>query len=1186
MNTRSAAWGRAAVLGVLLMLLLTPGAVYADYIEIDSLAELQKIGNDGAYPLNGDYVLTTDLDAAGVTGFAPIGTYSGELTDAFAGTFDGQGHIIRNLSISAGEGTGLFGASTGIVTDLGLIGCTLTGTQKTGGMAGVNSGEIGRCYVKNGVVTGTGSVGGFVGMNVGTIYECFAHVTVSAESSGGGFAGFNSNLLHNCYSTGPVTGTSALGGFLGTATAGGWSVNCYSSGAVSKLATTFGGFIGEGESFVVQCFWDTETSGCSTSIGGTGLTSAEMTKAIYFTNAAWEFTTTWSILENDAPPHLQHACPPIGIGSATDLQAIGSANFPADFDYYLTQSFDAAATAGWPETFVPLCPATSFSGAFYGRGYTISNLTVNRAGLDNIGLFAKVSPWGLVKGVRLANCQISGSSNVGAIAGSNSGTLNDCQASGAVAGSVYVGGLVGENRGLTHYCTSSGSVSATLGAGGLVGAMNTSPSSLLSAGISHCASSCEVSSDFYAGGLVGDCRNTSITHSHASGDVVASTSSGGGLVGYLRTGNLQYCYATGTATAAAMAGGLVGNSSTGMMIVCYATGGAAGDVCGGLVGLMSRGEICQCYSLATVTATDSLGGLVGALQSGARIVESFSAGPVSSTAGDRGGLVGYTESTCTVDTSFWDITASGCPESAEGVGYSTAAMKTKATYTDATWDFVDTWGIDEGDGYPYFLPFNPIRVTNPSGGESWYPRTRQTISWTYAPDSGTHVKIKLYKAGVFQQWIAGLTPNDGALDWIVPSNLPLASDYSIRIYSATDFSKIHTGGNFAITTSPIGITSPNGGETWSPNSQHTITWTSSPVVGDTVKIKLWKNGVFNRWISGGAPNTGSFVWKLPADLPIAVKYEIQIYDAAVPSIADFSDDYFATAAPTVNITHPNGAERFTPGDPVAITWTTQPGAGDTVKLKLFKGGAAYTWINAGTPNDGLLDWTFPASLPAGDDYTIQIYTPDLAQVDYSDAAFSMTSNRLRLTAPKGGESWAANTTRNITWSTTGTVGDNVKIKLFKNGVLSQWISGGTANDGSLSWKIPASLVPGADYRVQIYSATDYTIVDNSDRAFSITAPPLLVTAPNGGETWMIGQEQTITWTSNGTAGGNVKIKLFKNGVFNRWIVGSTPDDGSYAWTVPADVPLGVDYKVQIYGATNSAVIDDSDAVFTVAAPGK
>ena len=64
-----------------------------------------------------------------------------------------------------------------------------------------------------------------------------------------------------------------------------------------------------------------------------------------------------------------------------------------------------------------------------------------------------------------------------------------------------------------------------------------------------------------------------------------------------------------------------------------------------------------------------------------------------------------------------------------------------------------------------------------------------------------------------------------------------------------------------------------------------------------------------------------------------------------------------------------------------------------------------------------------------------------------------------------------------------------------------------------------ALPAGDDYTVNIFSRSDYSIQDTSDAAFSITAPTLTLTAPNGGETVNTGTVYDITWTTEGGVGG-------------------------------------------------------------------
>jgi hypothetical protein len=84
-----------------------------------------------------------------------------------------------------------------------------------------------------------------------------------------------------------------------------------------------------------------------------------------------------------------------------------------------------------------------------------------------------------------------------------------------------------------------------------------------------------------------------------------------------------------------------------------------------------------------------------------------------------GGLVGYNESTGTVNNSFWDTQTSSQPTSSGGTGKTTAEMNDFSTFFTAGWDLqcetrngdLDIWGINESgtenNGYP-FLSWQPF----------------------------------------------------------------------------------------------------------------------------------------------------------------------------------------------------------------------------------------------------------------------------------------------------------------------------------------------------------------------------------------------------------------------------------------------------------------------------------------------
>ncbi len=203
--------------------------------------------------------------------------------------------------------------------------------------------------------------------------------------------------------------------------------------------------------------------------------------------------------------------------------------------------------------------------------------------------------------------------------------------------------------------------------------------------------------------------------------------------------------------------------------------------------------------------------------------------------------------------------------------------------------------------------------------------------------------------------------------------------------------------------------------------------------------------------------------------------------------------------PPITVTSPNGGENWIAGTTKVIRWTYTGNPGTSVKIELLKGGVlkippiAFS-ASIGSGGNGSYTWHIPAFQTSGTDYKVRITsTTKSIYNDTSDANFAISAPpapTINVTSPNGGENWKRGTTHMITWNYTGSPGANVKIELLKGGVLKSIIKFtnpmGSGGPGSYPWNIPASLPPGADYRVRITSTTSMSIKDNSDNNFTIS----------------------------------------------------------------------------------------------------
>lgn len=240
------------LLALVLALGLLPTAAWAagtgavdDPIEISSEAELTDFRmrvNNGEKSLCAK--LTTDIQLS--ENWTPFAPGDGYISNAFGGTFDGNNHTIKNLTVTNGDG--LFASVNGATIKNLKVEGTISNNDSTG-------------------------VGGIVGKTQGTvtIKNCAFSGNVSSEnnksSAGvGGIVGIVNNgklLLENCYSTADVRSGNCAGGILGRVTAKGTTIkNSFSTGAITGKAK--GGIVGSmtsSKSSISNCYWTQPDAG-------------------------------------------------------------------------------------------------------------------------------------------------------------------------------------------------------------------------------------------------------------------------------------------------------------------------------------------------------------------------------------------------------------------------------------------------------------------------------------------------------------------------------------------------------------------------------------------------------------------------------------------------------------------------------------------------------------------------------------------------------------------------------------------------------------------------------------------------------------------------------------------------------------------------------------------------------------
>lgn len=574
-----------------------------------------------------------------------------------------------------------------------------------GGLVGAHEeGGITHSCAQGDVSAGEGShtLGGLVGWNLfAGITGCYATGQVSAGAGSqmlGGLVGDNlAANVTNCWASGPVLttgGSRDVGGLVGVNA--GSIANCYALGHVSAEPDSqdIGALAGRSLFPVINCFWNTENSGQSTSAGGAGLTTTQMQDPRTYLEAGWDLagehvngtSELWQMPRAGGYPELTvfsgRYVPPIlkGVGTLADPYQVATAeDLGAVCHHDPSACYELAADLNLAGTVWTTAPVGDFAGSFHGAGRKITQLTIRGGGF--VGLFACLGDSALVDDLGIEDVDIVSASCagcIGALAGFNRGDIRNCRASGSITGGDYcgtTGGLVGrDHEGQMSNC--SVDVHVSVGKRGAA-----------------------------VGGLLGATWRGAIRQCSATGAVACGDegSSLGGFLGSSSGGRIEQCYATGSVScgrATRSIGGLVGHNrgdNTTLTLVpgaiseSYATGRVpteqTSEFVGGLVGQNGSGDYAGQVLPGTITACYATGAAGSAIER-------------------TGGLIGWNMSGDVHNAYFLSMSNSAGTGNTRGKPLTDGQMKQRASFVG--WNFADSWGICEGQGYP-FLRWQNVR---------------------------------------------------------------------------------------------------------------------------------------------------------------------------------------------------------------------------------------------------------------------------------------------------------------------------------------------------------------------------------------------------------------------------------------------------------------------------------------------
>ena len=461
-----------------------------------------------------------------------------------------------------------------------------------------------------------------------------------------------------------------------------------------------------------------------------------------------------------------------------------------------------------------------------------------------------------------------------------------------------------------------------------------------------------------------------------------------------------------------------------------------------------------------------------------------------------------------------------------------------------------------------------VRIDSPSENEAITSGQSYDIEWT---STGPSLVDIAYTTDGGSNWSAigsGINATQGQFPWSVPSINSNAVQVRVRGSSDTSLSDIN---DISILQANVNVVSPDTGVFWRVGTEREITWTYNFL--DSIVVEYSIDAGINWIVIDTVPGSDdSYDWIIPNNLTSNAKIKLTALDNN--TITDESGIFTITDEEVI-LRSPNGGERWMQGEVRTISWE----ADDATNVALdysTDDGSSWETITASTAANTDYSWTVPA-IPS-DQVILRVSDADKPGLfDTTDNRFTVRG--VRLTSPIGGESYLIRSQQQITWASEQV--DEVNIYYSPdnganwNTIVENWPGSG----GFYSWDLPD--FPSEQYLVKIIDPNNSNFTYTSDAVFTITG--LYLTSPMGGEQWLMGTNQQITYESVDV--DNIKIEYSTNGGDN-WITVISfldPSSGNYSWSVP-ETP-GTNNYVRVTDLDNPSFTDTSPNSFEITGNG-
>ncbi|MBS1611658.1 MAG: hypothetical protein JST49_02455, partial [Bacteroidetes bacterium] len=496
-------------------------------------------------------------------------------------------------------------------------------------------------------------------------------------------------------------------------------------------------------------------------------------------------------------------------------------------------------------------------------------------------------------------------------------------------------------------------------------------------------------------------------------------------------------------------------------------------------------------------------------------------------------------------------------------------------------DQTNTCKIDSSDNFFTIAPATPV-VTSPNGGEFWGANSNQTITWTANTFFTTTVKIE-YSLDGGNNWIVlnAAATNDGSEPWTVPNTQSSTALVRISTTAAPILSDVSNAVFTVGYPTPI-LTSPNSG-TFEYSQPITIAWDVASINSTTTRLE-YSTDSMQTWtlITTTATANGSYSWTAPN--VTTTKFFVRAMNTLNLNVWDANNTAMTILRP-MRLTSFNTQQNLIGCQTATFTVSRSPYVLENARMQYsLDGGATWTNIGSSISSGGAVNQNATWSVPNITATNVQfraIFTTTQTYADTADVGTHTITEEfpITITAPNTNVQLVPGQNVTISWTNTANVSGIFGISLYENGAQIQNIATNVTGNNYI-WTVPNN--PGtSEYTIRVYDGNNTCKFDTTDTRFTILPNTPLLTSPNGGETWWAFQSQNITWNP-ATFYNNVRLDYsLDSGLTWINIATSTTNNGTFSWAIPSTTPYTTKALVKISDATNLALFDVSNAVFTL-----